>query len=639
MSDPIISVVLPVYNGSADVRAAIDSILAQTFEDFELIVIDDGSKDDTAQVVAAVTDPRLVFVHQANQGLAATLNRGLAMARGKYVARMDHDDRALPTRFAKQVAYLDAHPDCALLGTHSQIWEGDTPTKRGHFHPTGGGTLRFELLFDNPFVHASVMLRRDAILALGGYTTDPSRQPPEDFELWSRVARHHKVANLPEQLLIYREVAGSISRSQSFQEKLVLLCAENLAHAVGATQPDRDMIDIAALVHRHWPSLSLRPNMGRMHQILREAARRIDAEEGDDCASRLVSAMQERLCLQATVGRVEQLPPWLRRPVLTLGRIAVRSLRLARRVAACGMRALLRDKIAGRRVVGVKLCGGLGNQMFQYAAGLRLANDVGAPLILDVAAFADDPQRSYQLDHFAISGRVMSPVEAEAMRPTAARLHPRLSRLFGRLLPSGLNYVRETGFTYDPAVLRARPPAYLDGYWQSERYFVAMAERVRKEFALAQPMSAARQPLLAAIRGVMAVSVHVRRGDYVSNPAANAYHGTCAPEWYSQAIARMAALVDGPVFFVFSDDPDWARANLTVPDGTTFVDPQDDGRDFEDMHLMAACRHHIIANSSFSWWGAWLNPSPDKRVIAPARWFAGADHDTRDLLPPTWIRL
>ena len=147
-------------------------------------------------------------------------------------------------------------------------------------------------------------------------------------------------------------------------------------------------------------------------------------------------------------------------------------------------------------------------------------------------------------------------------------------------------------------------------------------------------MTGARRQTAALIaRAATAVSVHVRRGDYVSDPAAQSFHGTCSPEWYAAVMKEMVARVEAPAFFIFSDDPQWARSNLPAYEGMHFIDPQSDRRDFEDMHLMSLCCHHIIANSSFSWWGAWLNPSPDKQVIAPARWFNQGHNDTQDLLP------
>ena len=188
MTVPTVSVLLPVYNGAAYLQAAIDSVLAQTFTDFEVIIIDDGSADATPQILAAFTDPRIKSVRQDNAGLVTALNRGIALAQGRYLARQDHDDLSLPTRFEKQVAFLDAHPDHALLGTRSQIWRGEDPTGRGHDHAVDDASLRFDLLFDSPFVHSSVMMRTDAVRAAGGYSRDPAHQPPEDYELWSRLS-------------------------------------------------------------------------------------------------------------------------------------------------------------------------------------------------------------------------------------------------------------------------------------------------------------------------------------------------------------------------------------------------------------------------------------------------------------------
>ncbi len=209
---PLVSVVLAVRDGAAELPIAVDTILAQTLGDFELIAVNDGSSDGTAAILDGLRDPRVRVIHQQNMGLAAALNRGIAAARGRYVARQDHDDWARPTRLEKQVAFLGANPDCALVGTRAEIWMQGRKTRRAHDHPTDNAALQFELLFDNPFVHSSVMLRKSAVDAVGGYATDRSRQPPEDYELWSRLARRYKVANLPERLTVFREMPRSLSR-------------------------------------------------------------------------------------------------------------------------------------------------------------------------------------------------------------------------------------------------------------------------------------------------------------------------------------------------------------------------------------------------------------------------------------------
>ena len=287
---PRVSVVLSVHNGAVDLQKAIDTILTQTFSDFELIAINNGSTDGTAAVLDGLRDPRVRVVHQEDMGLAAALNRGIELAQGRYIGRQDHDDWAKPTRLAKQVAFLDAHPNWAMVGTRAEIWVGDRKTERMHDHPTDNAALQFELLFDNPFVHSSILLRKSSLDLVGGYSTDRSRQPPEDYELWSRLARQHKVANLPERLTIYREVPRSMSRvgPNPFQEKVLLISAENLAHAAGETCPAQPHRDIAALSHRAFHALSADLDIEELCNIVSGAGNRLTTSVPD-------SDMRERI--------------------------------------------------------------------------------------------------------------------------------------------------------------------------------------------------------------------------------------------------------------------------------------------------------------------------------------------------------
>ncbi|WP_165498220.1 alpha-1,2-fucosyltransferase [Siculibacillus lacustris] len=285
-----------------------------------------------------------------------------------------------------------------------------------------------------------------------------------------------------------------------------------------------------------------------------------------------------------------------------------------------------------------RICGGLGNQMFQYAVGRRLAQATGEPYRLDLTEMATYRVHRYGLDQFAIAVPTATPDELPPPIPkpwSLAALRAALGPRRGTPMPR----IVERTFRFEPAVLAHTGPGHLTGFWQSERYFAESAATIRADFRLAAPLDAARAATLAQIEASTSVSVHVRRGDYVTNPAANAIHGTCSPEWYEAAIARAVEGLADPVIFVFSDDPAWVRANLRLPAGTVFVDPRPDGRDAADMTLMAAAEAHVIANSTFSWWAAWLDPRPDARVVAPARWFAGADHDTSDLIPARWLRL
>lgn len=296
-SVPAVSVVLSVRNGGRDLPQALDSILRQTFEDFELIAINNGSTDGTAAFLDGIDDARVRVFHQADAGLAAALNRGISLARGRYVARQDHDDLADPSRIAKQVAFLDSHPDHALVGTRAEIWIGDQPTGRYHDHPTDDELLRFDLLFNNPFVHSSVMIRKSVLDEVGVYTTDPARQPPEDYELWSRIARRHRVANLPERLTVYREVSGSMSRAgaRPFLQKLVVISSENLAFATGAASPEKVHVDTAALIHGAPDMISRDADVERMSALVADAGHRIAGGEPSPALRERISRSQAQL--------------------------------------------------------------------------------------------------------------------------------------------------------------------------------------------------------------------------------------------------------------------------------------------------------------------------------------------------------
>jgi glycosyltransferase involved in cell wall biosynthesis len=297
-SMPDVSIVLSVRNGGADLPKAVESILSQSFTNFELIAINNGSTDGTRDYLDGIVDPRMRVLHQTDAGLASALNRGISLARGRYVARQDHDDLADPHRVAKQVEFLDAHPDHALVGTRAEIWIGNKPSGRFHDHPTDDADLRFGLLFNNYFVHSSVMMRKAALDEVGVYSTDRTRQPPEDYELWSRIARRFRVANLPERLTIYREVPTSMSRdgADPFKERLIVISAENFAAAtMGAPEPQRVHLDLASLVHGAPERMSRDADIEAMCAVLAAAGTAIFGGRNFDAADDPVAIWNRNL--------------------------------------------------------------------------------------------------------------------------------------------------------------------------------------------------------------------------------------------------------------------------------------------------------------------------------------------------------
>ncbi|MCC2612213.1 alpha-1,2-fucosyltransferase [Neorhizobium sp. Rsf11] len=282
------------------------------------------------------------------------------------------------------------------------------------------------------------------------------------------------------------------------------------------------------------------------------------------------------------------------------------------------------------------IVGGLGNQMFQYAMGRSLSIATNQELKLDLTSMEKYTRRRFALGQFDIKATAAASRDLPATRKRSSVVR-RMQQIWRSRSPG--RHVVEKGQAFDPEVLGLTGPVYLEGYWQSEKYFSAISDTIRRDFNLASPFTPPRAAVLNRIKSSNAVSVHVRRGDYVTNPHANAVHGTLEPSWYQGAMSRMAERMGDVTFFVFSDDPAWARANLPETWPVIFIEPQDDDLDAQDMHLMAACRNHIIANSTFSWWGAWLNPEPAKHVIAPLNWFKSAAHIEKDLVPADWERL
>ncbi|HCY64042.1 MAG TPA: alpha-1,2-fucosyltransferase [Oxalobacteraceae bacterium] len=283
-----------------------------------------------------------------------------------------------------------------------------------------------------------------------------------------------------------------------------------------------------------------------------------------------------------------------------------------------------------------KPIGGLGNQMFAYAAGLALARRTGADLRIDASAYETYKTWPYHLDKLCIPQN-MAPKARASRLALLVKLAEPLRRFLPRLF-SGMPTYREPHFHYDPNFEKLTSPVALEGYFQSCRYFTCVEEELREQFQPSEALSEAAQKTANLIeQAPCAVSLHVRRGDYLSAQA-NGVHGVLGLDYYRRAIAHMQAQHGAAIFFLFSDDPDWVKAHIGAGIACELVHG-DPSRPWEDMALMARCDHHIIANSSFSWWGAWLNPSPNKLVIAPRRWFATDSLRTDDLIPKSWVLL
>ena len=227
---PTVSVLMPVYNGARYLRASIESVLGQTFTDFEFLIVDDGSTDRTQDIIRGYEDPRIRLVNNdQNTGLAKSLNRGLRLARGGLIARHDADDVSMPFRLETQHRFLVAHPEIALLGAQASLIDQNGHTIFDHTSmPLDSLSIRWQLMFGNPILHPSVMFRRSVVLQdLGGY--DEQYQLSEDYDLWSRLAQQYEVANLPDVLIAYRRHVDSTSAGHSPPAELISLNLERFS--------------------------------------------------------------------------------------------------------------------------------------------------------------------------------------------------------------------------------------------------------------------------------------------------------------------------------------------------------------------------------------------------------------------------
>ncbi len=287
----------------------------------------------------------------------------------------------------------------------------------------------------------------------------------------------------------------------------------------------------------------------------------------------------------------------------------------------------------------VKLKGGLGNQMFQYAIGRRMAVINKAKLKLDLTWFenvGNDTPRNYELKHYRIEEDFASKDEIRELKRGTGWGMKNYRRVEKKFVPlKWRKYITESTNSFNADVLQLKDNIYLDGVWASHKYFQDVNEVILKEFQLRNSSNEANLIMTKDIESCNSISIHVRRGDYVSNPITNQYHGLCSIEYYKLAISKITKLIKEPIFYLFSDDPLWVKDNLRIDFPVVYVTHNTSEHGHEDLKLMQFCKHNIIANSSFSWWAAWLNKNPNKIIFAPSKWSNNISN-SKFFLPNDW---
>lgn len=291
----------------------------------------------------------------------------------------------------------------------------------------------------------------------------------------------------------------------------------------------------------------------------------------------------------------------------------------------------------------VKFNGGLGNQMFQYAFACALADKFNVDILFDFSYFEEVKRdnavtsRVFELGVFNLDCKTVTQNDLQDIKKPDS--NSKFKNTLAKRLPKlcGINYLREKrNYVFDKNMFNSSDYIYYDGYFQNEKYFKHIRAKLVKDFSLKEPLDAENAEVLEQIKATNSVSIHIRRGDYVSLDYVNKIHGVCSLDYYKEAIEYISKRVEKPHFFLFSDDIEWVKANLKIDYPYTVVDFNQKKSHF-DLELMKNCKHNIVANSSFSWWGAWLNENPDKTVIAPKNWVTS--NQKCDIVPSEWVKL
>lgn len=291
----------------------------------------------------------------------------------------------------------------------------------------------------------------------------------------------------------------------------------------------------------------------------------------------------------------------------------------------------------------IQLQGGLGNQMFQYAFARILAKRNSVTFKLDKSFFdtfskeQEFTQRNFELGIFENVCKQAS--AKEIFKLTRLSFINKIKKKLGYNYKS--NIYSEPSLDFHKEALFIKVPVYIKGYFQSYKYYENQEDLIRETFSFPiESLDDRNKALLSKLRSETTISVHIRRGDYVTNEKTQQFHGNCSLEYYSNAIALLASKTKEFTLVFFSDDSQWVKEQFEdLPYSKLFIDNNTNDNSWIDLFLMSSCSHNIIANSSFSWWAAWLNTQPNKIVIAPKKWYANSERNTNDLIPSQWIRL
>lgn len=663
-----ISVIVPIFNVSKYLEKSIKSILNQSYSDLEIILVDDGSTDDSGSICDyyATIDKRIMVIHKENGGLVTARKAGLETATGNYIAFVDGDDWIEPEMYSEML-------DLCVKNDVDFV-------ESGYTYDRGGVDFNFSLKEDViclderkreriikewmfPAEEKSVRsviwnkLYRASIIKHVYSKVDNSRSFGEDYICYLHLIKYsNKLATTSKIYYHYSFKSNGLLCDTSIgrlRNSCALFChccdliremysgiEENKVNAWFARHTVEDFYKINFNMETSMPIYKLE-NIDKLRnkKVIIYGAGNVGKDVyiqlckyGDIKIVDWIDKNSDRYHYPYYTVHSASVLPSLEYDVIL---IAVLREKVANSIKSDIIEyGISEDKVIWEEIgkvtsqfipepVGyniVKVMGGLGNQMFQYAFYRALL----------------EYERDTVINNDSIVGDIRS-FELENVFPNVNIAYDENHQYesYKNSLSFHEFYQEPEHSSYDKSVFKKKDCSLL-GYWQSEKYFKNIENTIRKDFTFFPEESSLVELALRIQKEENSVSIHIRRGDYLNAP--DLYYGICTLDYYKKAVDFIRTKISNPQFYIFSDDIEWTKSNLSILNGEYISGEMFSSyQNWYDMYLMSCCHHNIIANSSFSWWGAWLNPYQGKIVVSPNKWING--EETRDIWCESWVRI
>lgn len=611
---PLITVAVTCYNIKDYLKRSIESVCNQTYKNLEILLVDDGSTDGSGEVCDeyAKRDSRIRVIHKKNGGPSEARNMAMEQAKGDYVAFVDGDDWIDSNMYENMYLALQKADAELAVCSYKQV-------SVNHVQDTSTDTI---LYFEQDEALESFIKEEEEVQIQNAAWNKLFKK-----ELLKEL--RFPVGKLYEEIVFTTKLLHMAKKVVYLNQCYYNYVVDRVGSIMNAGVNKRIFTDQIPLYYekRKYLESINRQDLVNIHNFFfykRMLLHYLELKKTKPedykvyCKEIVGIIREEKRCIPGAYSssvsskndtikmKMFQRSPWVYENFVRVNEKYLLPYKM--------LKASQKEPL-----IVVQLSGGMGNQMFQYALYLQLKAMGRKVKIDDITEYEGKDARPIRLSVF--DARYATPTETEMKCLTDSYLDV-VSKIRRKLTGRQTAAYIEKSQLFDPEVLQ-KERAYLIGCWQSEKYFKDIQEQVREAFTFKNiNLSAKMQEYEVQMQSKNSVSLHIRRGDYLQ--VSDVYGGICTEEYYTKAMKYMEEAMPDCHFFVFTNDPVWVKENYKQ-NNITIVEGNDEDAGYIDMYLMTRCKHYILANSSFSWWGCYLNPSKEKIVLAPSQWFKGRD--------------